>query len=90
MDREKLFYKSNKYWYDFKNFPTIRTFGEDIYDGEITIEEADRNQLHLARKITDFNMKTRPKSERKKQEKENVEKNLYNFYEGREMVLNEF
>ena len=42
------------------------------------------------RKISDFNMKTRPKSDRKKQEKENVEKNLYNFYEGREMVLNEF
>ena len=31
VDREKLFYKSNKYTYDFKKFQTIRTFGEDIY-----------------------------------------------------------
>ena len=42
------------------------------------------------KKISDFNMKTKSKSDVKKQEKENVEKNLYNFYEGREMVLNAF
>ena len=41
MDREKLFYKSNKNTYDFKEFQTIRTFGEDIYNGEISLDEAD-------------------------------------------------
>ena len=43
IDREKLIYKSNKYTYDFRNFQTIRTFGEDIYKGEITFEEADED-----------------------------------------------
>ena len=73
-----------------KIFQIIRTFGEDIYNGEITLEEADKDQSNLVEKIIDFIEKTRPKSDKKRQEKENVEKNLYNFYEGREMVLNAF
>ena len=27
VDREKLFYKTNKYTYSFKNYQTIKTFG---------------------------------------------------------------
>ena len=73
-----------------KNFQTIRTFDEDIYDGEVTLEEADKDQSDLVEKINDFIKKTKPKSDKKRQEKEDVEKNLYNFYEGREMVLNVF
>ena len=37
-----------------------------------------------------FRKKTKPKSPGKKQEKEIVLKNLYNFFEGREKVLNAF
>ena len=88
VDREKLFYKSNKY--NFKNFRTMITFGEDIYNGEITLEEADKDQSDLLEKINDFTKKTRPRSDKNKQEKENVEKNLYYFYTGREMILNAF
>ena len=76
IDREKLIYKSNKYTYDFRNFQTIRTFGEDIYEGEITFEEADEDQLNLLNSIMGFKNKTRPKNNRKKQEKENVLENL--------------
>ena len=90
VDWQKLFYKSNKSKNNFKNFQIIRTFGEDIYNGEITLEETDKDQSNLVEKINDFIKKTRPKSDKKTQEKENVEKNLYNFYEGREMVLNAF
>ena len=39
--REKLFYKSDKNKYNFKNFQTIRTFGKDIYEGKITFEKAE-------------------------------------------------
>ena len=39
--REKLVYKAGKYEYDFRNFNAIRTFGEDISNGKITLEEAD-------------------------------------------------
>ena len=37
-----------------------------------------------------FKKKTKTKSPEKKQEKEIVLKNLYNFFEGREKVLNAF
>ena len=43
VDREKLIYKTNKHTYDFRKFNTIRTFGEDIYDGKITLEEANES-----------------------------------------------
>ena len=66
--RQKLFYKSNKSKYNFINFQTIRTFGEDIYNGGITLEEADKDQSNLVEKINDFIKKTRPKGDKKRQE----------------------
>ena len=36
---------------------TIRTFGEDIYEGKITLEEADEDQSDLADTINEFNKK---------------------------------
>ena len=65
--QRKLFYKSNKY--NFKNFRTMITFGEDIYNGEITLEEADKDQSNLLEKNNDFIKKTRPRSDNKRQEK---------------------
>ena len=41
VDREKLIYEPDEYTYSFKNFQIIKTFGRDIYQGEITIKEAD-------------------------------------------------
>ena len=40
--------------------------------------------------IEELKIKRKPKKEEKKQEKEIVNKNLYNFYNGREMILNVF
>ena len=64
---------------NFKNFQTIRTFGEDNYNGEITLEEADKYQSSLVEKINDFIEKTRPRSDKKRLEKKNVEKKLVQF-----------
>ena len=44
VDREKLVYDSGKYTYDFRMFNTIRIFVEDLYEGKITLEEADEDQ----------------------------------------------
>ena len=41
LDREKLIYETDEYTYSFKNFQIIKTFGRDIYQGEITIKKAD-------------------------------------------------
>ena len=69
IDREKLIYSASEYTYDFRNFKTIRTFGGNIYDGEITLEEADKNQSDLVNEIENLSDKTRPKNYMKKQEK---------------------
>ena len=89
-DREKLIYKTNKHTYDFRKFNTIRTFGEDIYEGKITLEEADESQSDLLDEIKKFNDKTRLKVFKHSQIKEITLNNLNNFYEAREMVLNGF
>ena len=62
IDREKLVYKTDKHTYDFRKFNTIRTFGKDIYNGKITLEEADESQSDLLNEIKTFNEKTRPKT----------------------------
>ena len=61
VDREKLVYKASEYEYDFRIFNTIRTFGEDIYNGKITLEEADKDQSDLADEINKFIKETKLK-----------------------------
>ena len=51
VDREKLVYETDEYKYSFKNFQTIKTFGRDIYEGEVTIKEADEYQADLLTEI---------------------------------------
>ena len=76
--REKLVQDTGKYTYDFRTFNTIRTFGEDIYDGKITLEEADEDQTDLADKINEFTKEERPKL-RQKTRKKNCYKKLPSF-----------
>ena len=90
IDREKLVYDAGKYMYDFRTFNIIRTFGEDIYEGKITLEEADGDQSDLADEINKFIKEIRPKNYGKKEDKKIVIKNLRNFLKAREMVLNGF
>ena len=55
----------------------MRTFGKDIYEGKITLEEAhEENSLNS---IRNFKNNTKLQNEKKKQEKEIVLKNLYDF-----------
>ena len=69
--REKLIYKTDEYIYSFKNFQTIKTFGRDIYEGKITIKEADKNQADLSTEIMNFRKNTKPRSQEKKTRKRN-------------------
>ena len=59
----------NIYIYSFKNFQTIKTFGRDIYEGKITIKEANDYQADLFTEIMSFRKNTKPRSQEKKQEK---------------------
>ena len=71
IDREKLIYETNEYTYSFKNFQTIKTFGRDIYEGKITIEEANEYQTDLLAEIMNFRKNTKPRSQEKKTRKRN-------------------
>ena len=91
VDSEKLVCETNEYKCSFKHFRTIKTFGRDIYAGKITLKEADEYQSNLLNEIWNFRDKTRPqKDEKQKREKEIVLKNLYNFFEAREILLDGF
>ena len=50
-DREKLVYETGKYKYDFRKFNAIRTFGEDICNGKISLEDTDEDQWDLKDEI---------------------------------------
>ena len=71
VDREKLIYETNEYTYSFKNFQTIKTFGRDIYEGNITLEKANKYQSDLLVEIMNFREKTKPQSPEKKTRKRN-------------------
>ena len=90
VDREKLIYETNAYTYSFKKNQTIKNFGRYIYQGKITIEEADKYQTYLLAEIMKFKKNTKPRNQEKKQEKEIALENLYNFFEGREKSFDAF
>ena len=66
VDREKFIYEANDYTYNFKNFQTIKTFGQDIQEGKITVKEADEYQKDLLVEIKSFKKHAKPKSLEKK------------------------
>ena len=61
-NKKDMIYYSSKEPFDFNAFKTIRSFGENIYGGKITINEADQEQADLLEHILNFNNKARPKS----------------------------
>ena len=90
VDREKFVYRTNEYTYTFKNFLTIHTFGREIYNGKITLKQADEDQGSLLVEIISFKKKTKPQNSEKKQEKKDILNNLYARFEDRERVLDTF
>ena len=79
VDREKLAYKASEYEYSFQNFLIIRTFGRDIYNGDITLKEADEYQSSLLNELKNFRDKTKPQSEEKNEKKKMFLKTCITF-----------
>ena len=82
-----MVYYSSKEPFDFRIFKTIRSFGDDIYNSEITINEADQEQSGLVEYILNFNNKARPKN---KDDKKNILNSAENLYYGRELLIGAF
>ena len=67
-----LKYELGKCKYDFQQYETIRSFGESIYSGKISIFEAHMDETNLLENMKEFNDKSRPKTKEGKDKKRNT------------------
>ena len=90
VDRNKMVYKGTNKTYDFRNFKTIRTFGNEIRNNVISLDTANIEQANLLSYVYDFTKKTRPRSLAQKQLRAEVVDSVTSLVQGREMVINAF
>ena len=64
-----MIYYSSKQPFNFKTFKTIRSLGENIYRGKITMDKADEEQADLIDYILNSNHKARPNNRDDKKNK---------------------
>ena len=69
VNKNNIISNSSKGPFNFNAFKTIRSFGDSIYSGKITINEADQEQANLLGYTLNFNAKARPKNKDDKRNK---------------------
>ena len=89
VDRNKMVYKGTNKAYDFRNFKTIRAFGNEIRNNVISLDTANIEQANLLSYISDF-MKTKPRDPEKRRLRADVLNSVTGLVNGREMVLTAF
>ena len=90
IDRNKMVYKGTNKTYDFRNFKTIRAFGNEIRNNVISLDSANIEQANLLSYIYDFTKKTKPRDPEQKKKKSDVSNCVSALVNGREMVLTAF
>ena len=90
VDRNKMVYKGTNKTYDFRNFKTIHTFGNEIRNNVISLNTANIEQTNLLSYIYDFTKKTKPRNPAQKKLRAKVLDSVTSLIEGREMVLTAF
>ena len=53
-----MIYETNKYTYNFQQFKMIRSFGDSILNGKITLDEVDKKS-NLLENILEFSNRAR-------------------------------
>ena len=76
--------------YDFQQYETISSVGDNIYTGKINIHEDRMNQGNLSKKIVESNNKSRTRTIESKVKKRETQERAYVSYESRELILNAF
>ena len=84
-----MVYKGTNKTYDFRNFKTIRAFGNEIRNNIISFDTANIEQANLLSHINDF-IKTKPRDPEKKKLRSDVLDSVTSLVNGREMVLKAF
>ena len=90
VDRNKMVYKGTNKTYDFRNFKTIRTFGNEIRNNVISLDTANIKQANLLSYIYDLTKKTRPRNPAQRKLKADVVDSVTSLVQGKEMVINAF
>ena len=90
VDRSKMVYKGTNKTYDFRNFKTIRAFGNEIRNNVISFDTANTEQTNLLSYIIDFTKKTKPQNPIQKNLRADVLDGMTSLVQGREMVINAF
>ena len=88
--RNRMVYKGTNKTYDFRNFKTMRAFGNEIRNNIISLETANIEQANLLSYIYDFTKKREPRDPEQKKLKPDVLSSLTGLVNGREMVLTAF
>ena len=84
-----MVYKGSNKTYDFRNFKTIRAFGNEIRNNVVDIKTADIDQTSLISHINNF-IKTKPRDPEKRKLRSDVLNSVSALVKGREMVLTAF
>ena len=87
--RNSMVYKGTNKTYDFRNFKTIRAFGNEIRNNVISLDTADIEQASLLSYISDF-MKTKPRDPEKRKLRSDVLNSVTGLVKVRETVLTAF
>ena len=82
-----MVYKGTNKTYDFRNFKTIRTFGNEIRNNVISLDTANMEQANLL--IYNF-VKTKPRDPEKRKLRADVLNSVNGLVNGIEMVLTAF
>ena len=90
VDRNKMVYKGTNKTYDFRNFKTIRTFGDEIRNNVITLDTANIEQTNLLSYVYDFSRKKRPRNPEQRQLKADIVDSVTSLIQGTEMAINAF
>ena len=89
VDRSRMVYKGTNKTYDFRNYKTIRAFGNEIRNNVISLDTANIEQANLLSYISDF-IKTKPRDPEKRRLRSDVLNSMTGLVKGREMVLTAF
>ena len=84
-----MVYKGTNKTYDFRNYKTIRAFGNEIRNNVISLDTANIEQANLLSYISDF-IKTKPRDPENRRLRSDVLNSVTGLVKGREMVLTAF
>ena len=62
--RKYLKYKTRNNVYDFQQYDTIKSCGENVYNGKIDIKETETDQFNLLKNWHEFSEKPKPRTKK--------------------------